>query len=133
MGCSVAGGGTETKVVIDGVNCGILAGHAYAINDVVEIAGKQGGKRDVFRLLRIRNPWGKGEWNGKWSDESEELVKYREQLQNYIDELEEDERFELGEEDGTFLINFKEWRSIYNRLFIANDFDCDFNAVRFHS
>lgn len=40
MGCSVAGRGTESKVVIDGVDCGILAGHAYAINDVLEIPGK---------------------------------------------------------------------------------------------
>jgi len=72
MGCSVSGAGTETKVVIDGVNCGILAGHAYALNDVFSIpnAGKLNTKRNIFRLLRIRNPWGKGEWNGKWSDES---------------------------------------------------------------
>ncbi len=34
MGCSVQGGGTETKVIVDGVNCGIIAGHAYALNDV---------------------------------------------------------------------------------------------------
>ena len=132
MGCSVAGGGTESKVIIDGVNCGILSGHAYAINDVFEVPGKV-GKRSVHRILRIRNPWGRGEWNGKWSDESLELEKYKEKLNEYINNLEEDERFILGDEDGTFLINYKEWRNVYNKLFIAIDFEPDWNSVRFES
>ena len=54
-------------------------------------------------------------------------------MEKYIYDLDEDERFELGAEDGTFLINYKEWRNIYNRLFIANDFDSEYNAVRFAS
>ena len=33
MGCSVTGG-TEKNVVIDGVNTGIMSGHAYGLNDV---------------------------------------------------------------------------------------------------
>jgi hypothetical protein len=67
MGCSVAGAGTESHVKIDGEDTGILAGHAYAINDVIELPGKI-GKRKIHRLLRVRNPWGKTEWQGKWSD-----------------------------------------------------------------
>ena len=106
MGCSVAGGGVESKVIIDGVNVGILQGHAYAINDVIELPGKTNGKRNFHRLLRIRNPWGKGEWNGKWSDESDEIISNRAKVQAYIDELEEEERFAIGEDDGTFLINY---------------------------
>ena len=106
IGCSVAGGGVESKVIIDGVNVGILQGHAYAINDVIELPGKTNGKRNFHRLLRIRNPWGKGEWNGKWSDESDEIISNRAKVQAYIDELEEEERFAIGEDDGTFLINY---------------------------
>ena len=34
MGCSVSGG-TEKNVVIDGVNTGIMSGHAYGLVDVV--------------------------------------------------------------------------------------------------
>ncbi|KEY68244.1 hypothetical protein S7711_04775 [Stachybotrys chartarum IBT 7711] len=43
---------------------GIMELHAYSIQRAVEIDGK--------RLLRLKNPWGKGEWKGAWSDGSKE-------------------------------------------------------------
>ncbi|KIX05846.1 uncharacterized protein Z518_03819 [Rhinocladiella mackenziei CBS 650.93] len=43
---------------------GISEGHAYSIMDAKEINGQ--------RLLKLRNPWGKKEWTGKWSDGSSE-------------------------------------------------------------
>ena len=43
---------------------GISEGHAYSIMDAREINGQ--------RLLKLRNPWGKKEWTGAWSDGSEE-------------------------------------------------------------
>lgn len=36
MGCSVTGG-TEKGIRIDGVDTGILSGHAYSLNDVFEL------------------------------------------------------------------------------------------------
>lgn len=41
---------------------GIQGGHAYSILRAVEYADE--------RLLMVRNPWGKSEWNGPWSDGS---------------------------------------------------------------
>mmetsp|Transcript_17849 Transcript_17849/g.34870 ORF Transcript_17849/g.34870 Transcript_17849/m.34870 type:complete len:444 (-) Transcript_17849:85-1416(-) len=41
---------------------GIVAGHAYAVLKVKEVAG--------FKMLMLRNPWGSFEWNGDWSDNS---------------------------------------------------------------
>ena len=43
---------------------GIVDRHAYSIQKAVEIDGQ--------RLLRLKNPWGKGEWKGPWSDGSKE-------------------------------------------------------------
>ncbi|KAL4749963.1 hypothetical protein BDW72DRAFT_194320 [Aspergillus terricola var. indicus] len=43
---------------------GISENHSYSIMDVKEIDG--------VRLVKLRNPWGKKEWNGAWSDGSEQ-------------------------------------------------------------
>lgn len=43
---------------------GIIELHAYSIMRAVEMDGQ--------RLLLLKNPWGKGEWRGPWSDGSKE-------------------------------------------------------------
>ena len=43
---------------------GIDVSHAYSLMEAREVKGK--------RLLKIRNPWGRNEWTGKWSDGSSE-------------------------------------------------------------
>ncbi|PKY03148.1 putative calpain [Aspergillus campestris IBT 28561] len=43
---------------------GISENHSYSIMEAKEIDGQ--------RLLRLRNPWGKKEWTGAWSDGSEQ-------------------------------------------------------------
>ena len=101
MGCS-SNGATEREVVIDGERTGIMSGHAYGLNDVFEIDAK-GGKE---RLLRIRNPWGRTEWNGPWSDYSDEIKDNEAKILAYVNELPKDEQFELQDDDGTFLIDF---------------------------
>eukprot|EP00919_Chromeraceae_sp_WS-2016_P035894 GHVR01085157.1.p1 GENE.GHVR01085157.1~~GHVR01085157.1.p1 ORF type:complete len:477 (+),score=78.56 GHVR01085157.1:218-1648(+) len=53
---TMSGGMEETN------DRGIVSGHAYAI-----LNARQFGK---LRLVRCRNPWGRGEWNGDWSDKS---------------------------------------------------------------
>ena len=80
MGCSVSGG-TEHQVIIDGVKTGIMSGHAYGLNDVIELEDEDmENPRKTHRLLRVRNPWGRGEWNGKWSDDSIETEKHESKI-----------------------------------------------------
>lgn len=43
---------------------GILEKHAYSIMEAREVNGE--------RLLKLRNPWGNGEWTGAWADGSAE-------------------------------------------------------------
>ncbi|KAK3951716.1 hypothetical protein QBC32DRAFT_324970 [Pseudoneurospora amorphoporcata] len=43
---------------------GIMEQHAYSVMKAVDIDGE--------RLLLLKNPWGKGEWTGPWSDGSKE-------------------------------------------------------------
>lgn len=45
---------------------GVISGHAYSLISIHEIQHK--GKE--LKLLRLRNPWGQGEWTGDWSDSS---------------------------------------------------------------
>lgn len=59
---------------IDKVSCevedkktGLYGGHAYSLLAAFEINNK-GSK---VRLVRMRNPWGRGEWKGDWSDKSD--------------------------------------------------------------
>ena len=46
---------------------GIISGHAYSVISLHEFVHEN----DTVRLIKLRNPWGKGEWTGDWSDNSE--------------------------------------------------------------
>jgi hypothetical protein len=46
---------------------GVISGHAYSLIEIHEIE-KDG---EEVRILKLRNPWGSGEWTGDWSDKSE--------------------------------------------------------------
>ena len=45
---------------------GVITGHAYSLISIHEFQHKG---REV-KLLKLRNPWGHGEWQGDWSDNS---------------------------------------------------------------
>jgi len=46
---------------------GLIGNHAYSVLRAVESNGK--------RFVVIRNPWGKSEWTGRWSDGSKEWTQ----------------------------------------------------------
>jgi len=46
---------------------GVISGHAYSLISIHEIKDASGKE---VKLLKLRNPWGKGEWSGDWSDGS---------------------------------------------------------------
>ncbi|XP_064015484.1 calpain-6 isoform X3 [Pogoniulus pusillus] len=84
---------------------GLVIGHAYSVTAIRKL---RLGERAIFSLnaeklfmIRLRNPWGKREWNGAWSDNSEEWKK-----------VSNSERKSLGltlENDGEFWMTFEDW------------------------
>ncbi|XP_060113738.1 calpain-12 [Heteronotia binoei] len=68
---------------------GLVKGHAYSITAVYKL--DVGGKK--VKLIRLRNPWGKVEWRGRWSDHSPLWSDLDPVLQN---------KLRVSKEDGEF-------------------------------
>ncbi|KAM9326348.1 calpain-6 [Gastrophryne carolinensis] len=84
---------------------GLIKGHAYSLTDIKKVAlGEKPlcfGKTDKLFMVRMRNPWGKREWKGAWSDESEEWKN-----------VSISEKIKLGlivRNDGEFWMTFEDW------------------------
>ncbi|KAK2490593.1 hypothetical protein MC885_014913, partial [Smutsia gigantea] len=84
--------------------CGLVKGHAYAITDVRKVRLGHGllafFKSEKLDMIRLRNPWGEREWNGPWSDTSEEWQK-----------VSKTEREKMGvtvQDDGEFWMTFED-------------------------
>ena len=60
-----------------------------------------------FPLVRIRNPWGnEAEWNGPWSDGSEEW--------NYVPEEEKEIQGIVFDDDGEFFMSVDDFMKVLN-------------------
>jgi len=70
---------------------GLHGQHAYSILRVA-VASK-------FRLVQIRNPWGKGEWTGDWSDKSAKWAEHPEVKKAVNFQDVDDGSFWMGWED----------------------------------
>jgi len=91
---------------------GIVDGHAYSIITCreVEVSTDQ-----VFRLLKMRNPWGKFEWKGDWSDYSAMWDNYP--AAEIACELEQ-------KDDGVFWICLEDFTELFN-LVESTDVACE--------
>ena len=77
---------------------GIVAGHAYSLISCHEV--KDEGK--PVTLVRLRNPWGRGEWKGDWSDKSSKWTPQLKQQLGFQDA-----------DDGLFFMNINEYKEIF--------------------
>lgn len=90
---------------------GLVKGHAYGVTAIKKITIGEGlfnlFNREHLYLIRLRNPWGRREWNGAWSDGSEEWNK-----------LEAEARKKLGidfEDDGEFWMSFEDFCRYFSK------------------
>ena len=93
---------------------GIVQGHAYSILDVVHTDG--------HRLVKLRNPWGRGEWKGDWSDESP-LWTRRMRAKLHFDDV---------ADDGVFWMTVQDFVAQFRTLYVCRTFT-NMHAVRVRS
>ena len=106
----------STRPGLDREKTGIVSGHAYTIISAAEVNG--------IRLFKIRNPWGKGEWKGDYSDKS---AKWTEQLKRAVNHVDE--------EDGVFFMTVNDFRAHFSSFstgYYHDDFVYNWLKDTFH-
>ncbi|XP_030400194.1 calpain-12 [Gopherus evgoodei] len=86
---------------------GLVKGHAYSITGVHKLDHR--GKK--LKLLRLRNPWGKVEWNGRWSDRSPLWAGLDPKLQKSL---------QVRKEDGEFWMQMDDFLRYFDALEICS-------------
>ena len=81
---------------------GLIPSHAYTL-----ITAKKWQDRNIF-LLKLRNPWGEGEWKGKWGDSS---PYWTEEYKQYF-------KFKKNN-DGIFWINIEDYMQNFDATYIC--------------
>ena len=91
---------------------GLANSHAYSLLAAIEIVNEGGRKRVLRpgepsspnneRVLKLRNPWGEGEWKGDWSDGSS---KWTPELKKELNLVQAN--------DGIFFIPFQDFQKYF--------------------
>ncbi|KAG0050551.1 hypothetical protein BGZ83_004674 [Gryganskiella cystojenkinii] len=89
---------------------GIQTGHAYSVIQVAEYKGE--------RLVQIRNPWGRIEWNGAWSDRSENWTA------EAIKELKLEDK-----DDGQFWMSYRDFLQCFSGIDRCRVFDSSWSVA----
>ena len=115
------GGGVE-----ESVGQGLNQRHAYSIIDLgTTTAGE--------KLLRIRNPWGYGEWSGNWSDTSTQMKENAEEVKNVFPEHNADMAGDEENEDGIFVMSYRDFLRYFTHVYAGLRFPGKFSGVVYES
>ena len=110
MGCSITGDPNVTEAKTPQ---GLIRGHAYSITKTSMVDVATSGKELEIPILRVRNPWGnEAEWNGAWSDQSQEWKL-----------ISEESRKKIGltfDNDGEFWMSYADFRQFFTKIEICN-------------
>jgi hypothetical protein len=85
---------------------GLIFEHSYSLTSAKE--GNFNGEQ--IRLVHIRNPWGKGEWKGRYSDN--DTTNWTEEKKKYFG-------FEATKDDGSFFMHFDDYYKYWGYLFVC--------------
>ncbi|XP_007530234.1 calpain-8 [Erinaceus europaeus] len=105
LACSISiSSAAETEAI---TNQKLVKSHAYSVTGAEEVDFRGCPER----LIRLRNPWGKVEWMGAWSDNAPEW--------NHIDPRQR-EKLDRKAEDGEFWMSFSDFLRQFSRLEVCN-------------
>ena len=123
MATAVASQADEDLTRSDVKKAGLVDAHAYSLIGA-KLVELDNGKN--VRLIQIRNPWGKKEWSGDWSDKSSKWTPKTKAQVNFQDK-----------NDGTFWISFDDYIEFFYMTTICfysekyeDTFLCDQHDVR---
>jgi len=98
---------------------GLHGSHAYSILDAKDVSlSFFGGQR--VQLLRLRNPWGSGEWQGAWSD-SDKLWKEHAGIKSEVGYV--------NSNDGAFFIELSDFEKYFRSIQIV-EYDQGIDSFR---
>ncbi|XP_029463491.1 calpain-6 isoform X2 [Rhinatrema bivittatum] len=104
---------------------GLVKGHAYSVTAVRKVRlGRRSfcpSKVEKLFMIRMRNPWGKREWRGAWSDGSEEWKK-----------VSQSERQSMGltvADDGEFWMTFEDWCKNFTKVDIGRIINTSYFSI----
>lgn len=99
---------------------GVISGHAYSLISIHEF--QHNGEQ--VKLLKLRNPWGSGEWQGDWSDKSE---LWTPALRKKLGCVEDD--------DGAFFIKFEDYLQHFSwsSICVENNIEKYTHSSLYHS
>ncbi|CAE7215086.1 DEK1 [Symbiodinium natans] len=97
-------------------NDGLVHGHVYSVLRVVEACGN--------KLVCCRNPWGQGEWKGKWSDANAfgEWTPEMKEATNY-----------RGGDDGTFWMSIEDFLATSGGVHYSRTLGCKWKQLSQYS
>lgn len=74
-------------------------------------------------MMYIRNPWGTGEWTGKFSDDCESWDDHK----GLKDKL----NYQF-KNDGNWWMDFKDWKAHYNKVYVCKIFPATWTQFSIH-
>lgn len=90
---------------------GLVEGHSYSVLTVKDVG--------VDKICRIRNPWGKFEWQGDWSDKSSKWTDALKKQTGWVDA-----------DDGTFWMSWNDLIKYFNEI-VINSYrnECELTSI----
>jgi hypothetical protein len=91
---------------------GLVAGHAYSVLRCFELPEEFSEVESKRELVKVRNPWGEAEWNGKWGDNSQVWLT--------IPQKDKDSLQFTNQDDGEFWMEFDDLVAHFSNMTICH-------------